>query len=341
MENVRIAVQNLLAEMDKVVVGYDDPKRKILLAVLADVHVLLESVPGLAKTLLIETLQQTISGSTHDRIQFTPDLKPQDIVGFRVFNQGTKAFDDETGPVIGNNFVLADEINRSPGKTQSALLSAMQERRVHIGRNRYELTDPFLVLATMNPIEQEGTFPLPEAQLDRFAMKIRLDYVSAQDEIKMLKNQALEGRDAHKLVTPVLSVEEVVELKKQIKAGIYVADALYEYVVNLVRATRPGSAEFAAVIAKREAAEVEHLIRIGASPRAEQTLIKMSRVRAAMVGRDFVLPDDVLFVAKDVLRHRIMLTDDAVLDNVHPDEPISMIIKAVPIVQDQKLFQRR
>lgn len=340
MENVRNTVSNILKEFDKVVVGYDDAKRKIILALLADVHVLLESVPGLAKTLLIETLQKCVSESTSDRIQFTPDLKPQDITGFRVFNQGTRAFDDEIGPIM-NNFVLADEINRAPGRTQSALLSAMQERKFIIGRNLYKLPDPFLVLATMNPIEQEGTFPLPEAQLDRFAMKIKLDYVSEDDEIRMLQNVALEGRDAHMLVSAVLSAGDIVKLRTQIKEQIYISEALLRYVVALVRATRPGSNHFKDVTAKPEGRTLNELIKVGASPRAEQTLVKLSRVRAAMQGRDFVLPEDVRAVVYEVLRHRIMLSDDAVFDGKSADEPIALILKCVPIVDDAELYKRR
>ncbi len=340
MENVRKTVSQLLNEFGKVVIGYDDAKRKIILALLADVHVLLESVPGLAKTLLIETLQQTISGSTSGRIQFTPDLKPQDIIGFRVFNQGTRQFEDEPGPVIGNNFVLADEINRAPGKTQAALLMAMQERRVAIARNIYRLSDPFLVLATMNPIENEGTFPLPEAQLDRFAMKIKLDYVSREDEKKMLFNTALEGRDAHMGAKAVVSADDIVKLREQIRKSVYVSEALVEYVLGLVRATRPGTEEFKDVTGKSEGRAVADLIRIGASPRAEQTLVKLGRVRAAIQGRDFVLPEDVRAVAKEVLRHRIILSDDAIFDSVSPDVAISLILKCVPIVDDVEQYKR-
>lgn len=340
MENVRNTVAKLRQETGKVVIGYDDALSKILLALLADVHVLLESVPGLAKTLLIETLQQSVSDSTSSRIQFTPDLKPQDIIGFRLFNPGTRAMEDVVGPIMAN-FLLGDELNRAPGKTQSGLLSPMQERKFYIGSTLYTLPDPFLVLATINPIEQEGTFPLPEAQLDRFAMKIKLDYISAEDEIRMLQNTALEGRDAHKLVTPPVSAQEIVALRKQIKEQVYVSTALLQYVVSLVRATRPGSDHFKDVIAKPEGRQVGELIKVGASPRAEQTLVKLSRVRAAVQGRDFVLPEDVRAVSKEVLRHRIILSDDAVFDSVDTDTPIELILKAVPIVDDAELYKRR
>lgn len=338
MNNVRNTVSALLAEFDKVVVGYDDAKRKIVMALLSDQHVLLESVPGLAKTLLIETLQQCISGATSSRIQFTPDLKPQDIIGFRVFNQETRTFDDEVGPIY-NHLVLGDELNRAPGKTQSALLSPMQERKFFIGKRLYTLPELFLVLATINPIEQEGTFPLPEAQQDRFAMKIRLDYVSREDERRMLRNQALEGRNAHALAQPVLSVDEVVALRKEIRDTVYVSDALLDYVIALVRATRPSCDEFKDVTKK--IAKVGNLIKVGASPRAEQTLIKLGRVNAASQGRDFVLPEDVRKVAFEVLRHRIILSDDAIFDSVSPDEPIAEIMKAVPIVDDVEKYKRR
>jgi MoxR-like ATPase len=340
MENVRTTVSNILKEFDKVVVGYDDPKRKIILALIADVHVLLESVPGLAKTLLIETLQQIVSGTTHERIQFTPDLKPTDITGTRVPNQLTKAFEDEVGPIMAN-FVLADELNRAPGKTQSALLSPMQERKFKIGKNLYKLPNPFLVLATMNPLEQEGVFPLPEAQLDRFALKIILDYVSEDDELSMLENTALEDRDAHLLVSPVLSGADIVAMRKEIKEKVYVSRALLRYVIALVRATRPGSKHFNDIVAKPEGRVLKELVKVGASPRALQTFVKLTRVRAAMQGRDFVLPEDVRALAYDVLRHRIALTDDAVFDEKKTDEAIDIILKLTPIVDDEGLYKRR
>jgi MoxR-like ATPase len=307
---------------------------------LADVHVLIESVPGLAKTLLIETLQQCIEGSTSDRIQFTPDLKPTDITGSRIYDPGTKSYHDDIGPILVN-LLLADEINRAPGKTQSSLLSAMQERKFKIGRNLYKLPDPFLVLATMNPIENEGTFPLPEAQLDRFAMKIKLDYVSEEDELRMLENQALYGRDAHTIVSPVVNTNDLVSLRKQIREQVYVSRALIQYVIALVRGTRPGSAHFKEIASKPEGAALSTLIKYGASPRAEQTLIKLGQVRAAAQGRDFVLPEDIRAVAKEVLRHRIILSDDAVFDEKSTDEAIAIVLKCVPIVDDVEQYKRR
>ena len=339
MENVRTTVSNILKEFDKVVVGYDDPKRKIILALIADVHLLLESVPGLAKTLLIETLQQIVSESTHERIQFTPDLKPTDIIGTRVPNQLTKAFEDEVGPIMAN-FVLADELNRAPGKTQSALLSPMQERKFKIGKKMYKLPNPFLVLGTINPLEQEGVFPLPEAQLDRFAMKVILDYVSEDDELAMLENTALEHRDAHLLVKPVISAGEIIALRKEIEQKVYASRALLRYIIAVVRATRPGSRHFNELVAKPEGRVLKELVKVGASPRAEQTFLKLARVRAAMQGRDFILPEDVRAIVYDVLRHRIALTDDAVFDEKKTDEAIALIVKLTPIVDDEKLYQR-
>ncbi len=333
-------ITNLIAELDKVIAGYDDAKRKIVYALLSDTHLLLESVPGLAKTLLVETLQAAISESTSNRIQMTPDMKPQDIVGVRVFNPSTGTFDIEPGPVIGVNFLLADEINRTPGKTQSSLLSAMQERKVMINGQRFTLADPFLVLATMNPIEQEGTYPLPEAQVDHFGMKVKLDYVDRRHEFAMLRNTALEGRDAYKVVTPVVSISEVVTIREQIRSGVYVSDAALEYILGLVRATRPGSKEFKDVAATADGAKLVSLIKVGCSPRAEQTLVKISRVRAYLEGRDYILPEDIRAIAKEVMRHRIMLSDDAVFDNVQSDEAIDVILKAVPIVEDLRLYKK-
>ena len=340
MQIVRDVVSVIIGELNKVVNGYDDTKLKILYALFADVHVLLESVPGLAKTLLIESLQAAISESKSDRIQFVADLTPSDIVGSRVFNQGTGKFEDDPGPAIGTNFLLADEINRAPGKTQSSLLSAMQERKVMIGKKAYHLEDPFLVLATMNPIEQEGTYPLPEAQLDRFALKLRLDYVSREDERAMLRNTALEGRGAHsKLVTPSVSIHDIILLREAIRSTVYVSDALIDYVLGLIRSTRPGKEEFKAACVKRPA--LQELVKVGCSPRALQTLIKLGRVRAACEGRDYVLPEDVRAIAHDVMRHRIILDEAAVWNGDTTDDVIDHVIAAVPIVDNDELYKRR
>lgn len=346
MENVRKKVAALIAAIDQVVIGYPDQKRKIAYAIIADQHLMLESVPGLAKTLLIECLQEAISDSQSCRIQFTPDLKPQDIVGTQIFNPGTRLMEDQTGPIIGDfteangrrhgtvNFALADEINRAPGKTQSSLLSAMQERRVYIGSRAYALPSPFMVLATRNPIEQEGTYPLPEAQLDRFGMMLVLDYLSFEDEDKMAANAALRQRGAHKLIKPVMSIADIIALRKQIFEGVYISPALRQYAVGLVRATRPGSEKWQEVVRTGEGRSLPTLIKLGCSPRAAMTFLGLAQVRAACEGRDYVLPEDVRDLAYDVLRHRIMLTDDAIVDNVKADEAIKILLKTVPLIAD-------
>jgi MoxR-like ATPase len=325
MEKIKL----LYAELDKVIAGYKDVKIKVIHALLADGHVLLESVPGLAKTTLIAALQAAIANSKKARIQMTMDLKPSDIVGGRIFNLKTGEFEIATGPVIGVNLLLADEINRATPKAQGALLEAMQERKVTIAGHTFSLEDPFLVLATMNPIEQEGTYPLPEAQLDRFCFKLILDYVSREDEIKILENTAVHGRDAQNLVTPVISAEEIVALRKQILANVKVSRSASEYIVDLVRATRPKDPLFKKLVAK----ELTGKVRVGASPRAQIWIRRTAQVKAALSGRDFVTPDDVKYVAKDVMRHRILLTDEAAFDGFTTDMVVDLVLSTVPVIE--------
>jgi len=339
MDTVRKPVESLITELNKVVVGYDDIKRLIVYGLLGDVHLLIESVPGLAKTLLVESLQAAIANSSSNRIQLTPDMLPGDITGVRVYNPGTRSFDIEFGPAYETNFLLADEINRTPGKTQSALLSAMQERKIVIAGKIYKLKDPFLVLATMNPIEQEGTYPLPEAQLDRFGMKITMDYLPEDDELKILDNAALDGRDAWKLVSQAISVEDIVRLREEIKREVFVSRAAKEYIVALVQATRPNSPRFKEVVSKG-GTKLTSLIKVGCSPRAEQTLQKLARVRAACEGRSYVLPDDIQALTHEVLRHRMMLSDDAIFDGIPADEAVAIIMKHVPLVTDLEQYKR-
>jgi len=326
MEKIKL----LLAELDKVVIGYRNEKLKIVFALLADGHVLLESVPGLAKTTLIAALQVAISNSTKNRIQMTPDLKPGDIVGTLVFNPKTGDFEIKTGPIIGINFLLADEINRATPKAQSALLEAMQERKVTIAGTSFTLKDPFLVLATMNPIEQEGTYPLPEAQLDRFAMKVTLDYVSREDEIKILQNTGVHGRNATDKVTPVISTDEIIALRQDILGNVAVSRSAAEYIVDLVRTTRRGDPNFK----KYLPAEIQAQVEMGASPRAEIWLQRLSQVKAYLSGRKFVTPEDVKWVARDVMRHRILLTQEALADkSLSTDAVIAHALDKVPVIE--------
>ncbi len=322
-------VRALLAELDKVISGYKDIKLKIVYALLADGHVLLESVPGLAKTTLIAALQSAIGNSRKARIQMTPDLKPGDIIGTLVFNPTTGKFETRKGPIIGKNLVLVDEINRGTPKTQSALLEAMQERKVSLADEEYVMEDPFLVLATQNPIEQEGTYPLPEAQLDRFGFKLILDYVSREDELQILENTGVHGRGAQEVITPVITTEQVVELRKDILANVRVERTALEYIVDLVRTTRPSDANFKKYVGN----ELSGKIQVGASPRAQIWLRRFAQVRAFLQGRDHVLPEDVKFVAPDVLRHRIILNDMALLDGYTTDQAIKVVLNAVPVVE--------
>lgn len=324
MEKIKL----LLAELDKVIAGYRDVKIKVIHALLADGHVLLESVPGLAKTTLIAALQAAISNSTKARIQMTPDLKPGDIVGTRVFNMKTGEFEIAPGPVIGVNLLLADEINRATPKAQSALLEAMQERKATIAGKTFELENPFLVLATMNPIEQEGTYPLPEAQLDRFCFKLVLDYVSREDEIRILENTAVHGRDPQKLVVPAISTQDILALRKQILDGVTVSRSAHEYIVDLVRATRPGDRLF-----KLVEAELKGRVLVGASPRAQIWMRRTAQVRAYLAGRTHVTPDDIKYAAPDVMRHRIILTQESQLDGFTTDQVVRAVLNKVPVIE--------
>jgi MoxR-like ATPase len=323
-------VKNLLKELDKVVSGYKDVKQKTIIALLADGHVLLESVPGLAKTTLIAALQSAISESKKTRIQMTPDLKPTDIIGTRIFNQKTGEFEISKGPIIGVNLALIDEINRATPKAQSALLEAMQERKVSLAGTDFRLEDPFLVLATMNPIEQEGTYPLPEAQLDRFCFKLILDYVSREDEIKILENTTVHGRDAQSLITPAISTAEIIELRKHIQENIAVSRTALEYIVDIVRATRPEDSLYKKLVAK----ELDGKIEVGASPRAQIWLRRTAQVVAFLQGEDAVRPEHIKYVARDVLRHRILLTQEAQLDgDFTTDHVVQIVLSKVPVIE--------
>ena len=303
-------------EVAKRVVGQDAMIDRLLIAILTGGHVLLEGVPGLAKTLTVRTLAETIS-TTFSRIQFTPDLLPADVVGTQVYDQSTGKFSVKTGPIFAN-IVLADEINRAPAKVQAALLEAMQEKQVTIGGQTFHLQEPFLVLATQNPIEQEGTYPLPEAQVDRFMLKLRVDYPTRDEEKEIMRRMA--SGDAIP-VDHVATPEAILSTRHTI-AGLRLDERLVDYIVDLVHATRvPTDAGLPALAP---------LIEFGASPRATIALAQASRAHAFLRGRDYVSPDDVKALAPDVLRHRVLLTYEAEAESVTPDEIVARILDAVP-----------
>ncbi len=313
-------------EIGKVIVGQRWLIRRLLIALFSKIpysfkrdkveragcgHVLLEGVPGLAKTLAIMTLSNTIS-ARFQRIQFTPDLLPADIIGTRIFDVATKSFRIERGPIFAN-IVLADEINRATPKTQSALLEAMQERQVTIGEESFHLDDPFWVLATQNPIEQEGVYTLPEAQADRFAMKIKVEYPSHEDELNMLKAKLHEAEIQH-----IIGTDHVIQIRDMIGEKVFVDEKIREYIVRLGRATRNFG--------------LSELILYGVSPRAYQHLLALSRTAAFFNGREYVLPTDVKSIAVDAMRHRVVRTLRAEAENISVEEiVVDKILRAVPI----------
>ncbi|MBP1627083.1 MAG: ATPase [Holophagaceae bacterium] len=307
-------LDTLLHECRKVIVGQPLLLNRLLLALLCRGHVLLEGLPGLAKTRSIKTLASA-SHMAFRRIQFTPDLLPSDVMGTLVFDPKAMTFTPKKGPVFCN-LLLADEINRAPSKVQSALLEAMEERQVTLGEDSFQLPEPFLVLATQNPLEQEGTFPLPEAQMDRFLFKIKIDYPSVQEEVEVLRRA--DGKEEQ--VLPVMDAAQVMEASRQAQA-IRMDDAIRDYIVRLVSATRPGHG--------KEWKGREQL-RNGASPRASLALQSASKALALLAGRDRVLPEDVVSIAPDVLRHRILLTYESEADGATTDQVIQKLLGAVP-----------
>ncbi|WP_456590364.1 MULTISPECIES: AAA family ATPase [unclassified Blastococcus] len=311
-------LERVLFEIKRVIVGQDRLVERMLVALLARGHVLLEGVPGVAKTLAVETLA-TVVGGTFSRLQFTPDLVPADIIGTRIYKAGQDTFDTELGPVFAN-FLLTDEINRAPAKVQSALLEVMAERQVSIGGVTHPLPDPFLVLATQNPIESEGVYPLPEAQRDRFLMKVLVDYPSTEEEREIIYRMGSRPP----VPETVLGPDELRRLQRT-ASEVFVHHALVDYVVRLVVATR----------APREHGmdDVATWVSYGASPRASLGLIAASRALALVRGRDYVLPQDVLDVTADVLRHRLVLSYDALADGVPADHIVKRIVQTVPLPQ--------
>ncbi|MDZ7771771.1 MAG: MoxR family ATPase [Balneolaceae bacterium] len=311
-------IDEIYQELDKVIVGQRYMIDRLLIGLLADGHVLLEGVPGLAKTLTVSSLAQVIS-TKFQRLQFTPDLLPADLIGTLIYNQKEAEFTVKKGPIFAN-IILADEINRSPAKVQSALLEAMQELQVTIGENTFELDEPFLVLATQNPIEQEGTYPLPEAQVDRFMMKIVIDYPTEKEELEIMRRQARTGRKEK--LNPVITPERVLEARKVVNE-IYIDEKVEQYIVDLIFATRDP--------ASYEMEDLAELINFGASPRASINLNLASRARAFMEHRAYVTPEDVRTIAMDVLRHRVIPTFEAEAEEISSEDLVETILSTVQV----------
>ena len=310
-------VTNLVAGMDQVIVGQKHLVESLLIGLLSDGHILLEGVPGLAKTLAIKTLASLIDAS-FNRIQFTPDLLPADVVGTMIYSQKDETFLPKKGPVFAN-FILADEINRAPAKVQSALLEAMQERQVTLGGDTFALPRPFLVMATQNPIEQEGTYPLPEAQVDRFMLKVVIDYPRLEEEKKIIHQQIHHEIGA---VKSIMSTDDIIEARKVVDM-VYLDEKIEQYIADIVFATRYPE--------KYGLKEIKELISFGGSPRASINLALAARAYAFIKRRGYVVPEDVRAIAHDVLRHRIGLTYEAEATNVTQDELVSRILNKVEV----------
>ena len=320
--NVRIEQQsgfvtNLVHGMDQVIVGQKHLVDSLLISLLSDGHILLEGVPGLAKTLAIKTLAQLID-SDFSRIQFTPDLLPADVIGTMIYSQKDENFQVKNGPVFAN-FVLADEINRAPAKVRSALLEAMQEHQVTIGSDTFALPSPFLVMATQNPIEQEGTYPLPEAQVDRFMLKVVIDYPTLEEEKQIIRENIM---GALPTVRPVCSAQEIINAREVVRQ-VYLDEKIEQYIADIVFATRYPD--------RYGLSELKNLITFGGSPRASINLAKAARAYAFIKRRGYVVPEDVRAVAHDVLRHRIGLSYEAEATNVTSEEIVSKIINKVEV----------
>lgn len=311
-------IEDIYKELDKVIVGQRYMIDRLLIGLLADGHVLLEGVPGLAKTLTVSSLAKVIS-TKFQRLQFTPDLLPADLIGTLIYNQKEAEFTVKKGPIFAN-IILADEINRSPAKVQSALLEAMQELQVTIGETTFPLDEPFLVLATQNPVEQEGTYPLPEAQVDRFMMKINIDYPTESEELEIMRRMAKTGKQ--KQLEPVISPKKVLDARKVVNE-IYMDEKVEQYIIDLVFATRDPK--------KQNLDDLTELINFGASPRASINLNLAARAHAFMEHRAYVTPEDVRIIAMDVLRHRIIPTFEAEAENITSEDLIDRIMSKVQV----------
>ncbi|MEO0898398.1 MAG: MoxR family ATPase [Bacteroidota bacterium] len=311
-------VEILYRELQKVIVGQEMMIHRLLIGLFANGHVLLEGVPGLAKTLTVSTLAQALDLS-FNRIQFTPDLLPADVLGTMIYNQGTGQFEVKQGPVFAS-IILADEINRSPAKVQSALLEAMQERQITIGDHTFGMPDPFLVLATQNPIDQEGTYPLPEAQVDRFMLKVYVGYPTKGEEKEIMRRMAKTSASYE--VKPVFNLDDILEIRSLIDE-IQLSDKLEDYIVDIIMATRNPS--------DYGMERLNEYIDFGASPRASLALNLGSKVHAFLAGRSYVLPEDVKAIAPDVLNHRIILNYEAEAEEVSSADCVDLILRTVPM----------
>ncbi len=310
-------VQSIFTEIAKVIVGQEYMIRRLLIGLFADGHVLLEGVPGLAKTLSVSTLADVISVA-FNRIQFTPDLLPADLIGTLIFNQKEGTFTPKKGPIF-SNIILADEINRAPSKVQSALLEAMQERQVTIGEKSYKLDEPFLVLATQNPIEQEGTYPLPEAQVDRFMLKLKVTYPKKEEEREII-NRMSDNKPIK--VNKVIKPKDVLHTRALVNE-IYVDEKIKEYVLNIVFSTRTPE--------EYGLKDISEFIEFGASPRASIYLVRAAKANALLDQRGYVSPEDIKEIGKDVLRHRIILTYEAEAENITPEDIVDRIFDEIEI----------
>ena len=311
-------IREVFAEMGKVVVGQEYMVNRLLIGLFTNGHILLEGVPGLAKTLTISTLAQILH-LDFQRIQFTPDLLPADLVGTMIYNQKEGKFEVKKGPIFAN-IILADEINRSPAKVQSALLEAMQEKQVTIGETTFKLDRPFLVMATQNPVDQEGTYPLPEAQVDRFMMKVFVDYPSKDQELEIMRR--ISNMKFDFTVNTILTKEDIFSVRDQVNK-VKISESLERYIIELVYATRKPM--------DYKLGEQAQYIQFGASPRASINLNLASKALAYMEGRDYVLPEDIKEVAQDVMNHRIILNYEAEADNIKTSDIIKAILSKVPI----------
>lgn len=310
-------IQDIVKETSRIIVGQERLINRMLIALLSNGHILIEGVPGLAKTLAVRTLAATVNAK-FQRIQFTPDLLPSDLIGTQIYNPRTGEFTPRTGPVF-TNIVLADEINRAPAKVQSALLEAMEERQVTLGDQTYPLLDPFMVLATQNPIEQEGTYSLPEAQLDRFMLKVLVGYPTRGEERVIMERMA---GDLPQPPTPVINPDAILHLRGVVN-GIYVDEKIKDYVLNLIFATRDPAAN--------GLKDLVSLIEFGVSPRATIFLLKAAKANALLRGRGYVTPEDVKHVAPDVLRHRLIVSFEAQAEDITPDQIIEQILNRVAV----------
>ena len=308
-------ISNIMLETQKNIIGQEDIIKKILISIISDGHVLLESVPGLAKTLMIKTMADIFSVN-NVRIQFTPDLLPADILGTKIYKNNSNTFEIQKGPIF-HNFILADEINRAPPKVQSALLESMQEKQVSIHGETFQLEKPFLVLATQNPIENEGTYKLPEAQVDRFALKILIKYPTKEEEIKIIEKNTT---DTITKIEPILKSNEILQMQ-EFNSKIYADNIILKYVASIIDSTRnPDNYEL----------DLKNIIEFGASPRASIWLIKAAKANAMINGRGYVIPEDIKEVAHDVLRHRLILTFEAEADEINSDKVIDIILDKIP-----------